>query len=170
MGTRLPLVLTVRGVASPSGSPDPQAQSSPQGPSTAGSRQPGGCRPQLAGEGTEFGHLALTVGDLGRDQLMEQPLGGIALVAVPDADEVGDLLERAAESLGGGDEPQSRQGTIVIEPVTSLGPHRRLDQADALVVAESRRAEPAALGHLADRVRAHTLTINIRPGLKVKLQ
>ena len=71
------------------------------------------------------------------------------------ADEVGDLLERAAELLGAGDERQPASECVVVESIAGVGAGRRFDQADALVVAQRRGAEPAAIGHLADRVGAH---------------
>ena len=61
---------------------------------------------QLLAEGAQLGDLALGLDELGRDELVEALLHGAAPLAVPDADEVGDLVERAAEPLRPVDEGQ----------------------------------------------------------------
>ena len=99
---------------------------------------------QLVGQRGELGDLALGGGELGGDEVVEALLDRTATLAVPDPDEVGDLLEGAAELLGPSDERQAGEGVVVVEPVAGVGAGRRDDQSDALVVAQRRGAEPAA--------------------------
>ena len=49
--------------------------------------------------------------------LLDRP----ALFAIPDADEVVDLIEGAAELLGAGDERQSSKVVVVVQAVLSGG-------------------------------------------------
>ena len=127
-----------------------------------------GRRLQLDGERAQLVQLAPGGADLRRDQLMEPPLHRPALLAVPDGDEIGDLLERAPELLRPGDECQSGQRVLVVQPVAGVRSGCRLHQADAFVVAQRGGTEAAALRHLADRVAAHPSRVKVRPGSKVK--
>ena len=72
------------------------------------------------------------------------------------------------EARGGvvvGDRHDREAGAIGVAGPGSAG---RFDQPDALVVAQRRHAEPAALGDLTNRVGAHSLSVKVRLGLKVK--
>src|SRR5581483_6806354 len=133
-----------------------------------GAGQAGGGGAELSGEGPQLADLVVSVGELGGDQLVEAALNGFAAVVVPDGGQVPDVFEGTAKLLGPGDEPEPVQRGVVVEPVAGLGPPRRADQVDVLVVAQGRGTEPAALGGLADRVASHDPTVRLRAGSKVK--
>ena len=145
-----------------------QAQSSPHGPSTGSPLSCSAAACSCDSEHPQLDQLASGRADLGGDQLMEAPLHRAALITVPDRDQIGDLLQRAAELLRPGDERQPGQRLVVVHPVAGVGSARRVHQADAFVIAQHGGAEPAALRHLADRVAAHPGSVKVRPGLKVK--
>jgi hypothetical protein len=75
---------------------------------------------------------ALSVSDLGGHEFVEASLDRSAALAVPDTGEVDDLLERAAELLGAGDERQPGDRVVVVETVAGLGSAGRLNEADSL--------------------------------------
>jgi hypothetical protein len=75
---------------------------------------------QLGGERGELGDLAFGVGELGGDEVVEPLLDRPAALAVPDADEVSDLFQRAAELLSAPDERQAGERHLVIEPVSGI--------------------------------------------------
>lgn len=79
-------------------------------------RRLGSSIPQPIDQCGELGDLVAGSGDLVGHELMEAALHRRAPLAVPDRDEVGDLLERAAELLGTADERQPTQGVVVVEP------------------------------------------------------
>ena len=79
---------------------------------------------QLVAERGQLVDLALGLGELLGDEVVEALLHGTAALAVPDADEVGDVLERAAELLGPGDERQPGERPVVVEPVAGVGAGR----------------------------------------------
>ena len=54
---------------------------------------------KLADESAELVDLSLGAGDLGGEELVEAPLDRPATLAIPDVDEIGDLLEAATELL-----------------------------------------------------------------------
>ena len=59
-----------------------------------------------------------------------------ALIAFPGAYELADLVQRAAELLGAGDEAQSGDGVVVVHPIAGVGSARCREQTDVLVVAQ----------------------------------
>ena len=89
-------------------------------------------------------------------------------LTIPDVGQIGDLLQRAAQLLGAGDEGQPGEGALVVQAISARGATRRVDQPDVLVEAQRRGAEPAAPGRFADRVRAHPTTVKVQPKMKVK--
>ena len=108
------------------------------GPVDRRAGQLGGRHLELRGEGDELGDATLRVGDLCGHEVVEAALHGPASIAVPDRHEVGDLLERAAQLLGVGDERQPIQRAVVVEAVARVCPGHGLHQPDALVVPERR--------------------------------
>ena len=127
-----------------------------------------GGRPQLAGERRQLGHLSLGVAQLGGDQVMKAALHRAATLTIPDVRQICDLLQRAAELLGAGDERQPGEGGVVVQAVAARGAIRRVDKPDVFVEAQRRGAEPAAPGRFADRVGAHPTTVKVQPEMKVK--
>ena len=67
-----------------------------------------------------------------------------------------DLIERTAKVLGTGDEGETAEDLVAIEPIARLRAGGGGDEADNFVVTERRRAEARALGDLADDEGAHT--------------
>ena len=122
----------------------------------------------LLAQGSELLDLTLRIGELGGDQVMEAPLHWSAALPIPDAHQIRDLLERAAQLLRTRDKRQPRQVAVVVEAVAGVSAGRRDNQPAALVVAQRRSPEPGALRHLADRVAAHAPTVRAQPRLKVK--
>ena len=110
---------------------------------------------QLVGQRRQLRYLALGLAQLRRHELMEASLHRAALLAVPDADEISDLLQRAPELLGASDEREAGQRGVVIEPVPRRGARGGFEQSDVLVVAKGGRGEAAPSGDLADGVGAH---------------
>ena len=86
-----------------------QAQSSPHGPSTGSPLSCSAAACSWTVNALQLDQLASGRTDLGGDQLMEAPLHRAALFTVPDRDQIGDLLQRAAELLRPGDERQPSQ-------------------------------------------------------------
>ena len=94
-----------------------------------------------------------------------------APVLVPGFEQPADLVERAAEALGPGDELEPCDVSVAVHPVAGAGPIRRGEQPDVLVVAKRRSAEAGALGDIGDPhagVRVHAPTVCLQPDLKVK--
>lgn len=78
------------------------------------------------------------------------------MMATTGGDEVGDLIERAPQLLGPGDERQSGQRHLVIRSVPGFTASGGGQEADVLVVPKGAGAEPAAPCRLGDSVgRAH---------------
>ena len=125
-------------------------------------------RLQLRGEGDQLGDPGLRGVQLVGHQLVESSLHRSAPLTVPDADQVGDLIERTAELFGTGDEGETAEDLVVVEAVTRFRASGGSDEADVFVVAQRRSAEARALGDLTDREGAHTHTVKVQAGLKVK--
>ena len=107
--------------------------------------------------------------DLGVDERAELLDDRGAPIACPDAHELADLVQRATELLGAGDEAQSGDGVIVVHPIAGVGSARCREQTDVLVVAQRARVEPRACGDVGDAVADfHVATVSLRAGSKVK--
>ena len=111
-------------------------------PVNRGSGELSGHVSELVRESDEFGDLAFGVGELGGDEVVKPLLDRPAALTVPDANEVGDLLEGAAGLLCPGDERQAGKGVVVVEAVSRLGAGRGVHEADAFVVAEPEAVKP----------------------------
>src|SRR5262249_23319354 len=91
-----------------------------------------------------------------------------ATLSVPGPHERGDLVERAAQLLGPGDERQPPERGVVVDPVAGPRALDGRDQAEVLVVAQRRRPEAGTRRRLGDRVGTHADTVRLRAGSKVK--
>ena len=115
---------------------------------------------ELSGKARQFGDPAPHLVDLAVQERKQATVQHRARAIGPQSDEVGDVVEREAHRLGPTDEPKTFDGLVVVHPISSLGPPRRGQQTDGLVVPQRRRGEPAAVGELGDPV-SHTGTINL---------
>ena len=79
---------------------------------------------QFASQGHQLDDLLLGGSEFVGDDTAEAVLDGSALPAVPGEGQVADLVERAAELLGAGDERESVEGSVVVQPVSGGGPGR----------------------------------------------
>src|SRR5215831_16667762 len=120
----------------------------------------------------EPGYLLVDLADV----LAEQLLRGAtrARSGVPDREQVSDLGEAQPEPLCAPDEQQPVQVGGAVPAVIPLGPVRRRQQADPLVIADRVRAYPGASRKLPDGQRPgglidrHTPTLALGPHSKFK--
>lgn len=76
-----------------------------------------------------LGDVALDLGHLRGDEGPESVFHRPAIVGIPCFDEPGDLLERAPELLGTGDEAEPLDRAVVVDAVADAGPLGRCQNA-----------------------------------------
>ena len=108
-----------------------------------------------------MGNLVLLVVDQAADALARS----CAVGAVPDREQLCDLVTGQTEVAGPRHEQQAGGRLVVVRPVARAGARRRSHQPDALVVAHGRGGHADLFGKLGD---AHVTTINLERGFKVK--
>jgi hypothetical protein len=122
----------------------------------------------LVGERSQFGDAGLDRVEFRGHSLGEVFLDGGALVAVPHVGQGADLVEGQPELLGAGDEGDPLQGALVVEAVPAVAACRGGDEADGLVVAQGRGAQPGAFGDFGDAQVCHPGRVGLRVDWKVK--
>jgi GrpB-like predicted nucleotidyltransferase (UPF0157 family) len=121
---------------------------------------PLGQLPQLAAELLELPDAHLQVGGVALEQLGDMRAGGLPVVA--EGDDLADLAQGEADRLGGADEAEAPQRSLVVGAVAGGGAGRWGQDADLLVVADRLGGNARLLGQLPDTHVASLLTFQCR--------
>lgn len=103
---------------------------------------------ELLAELAEFSDAVVDLVDLTSQHLPH--VGAGLFAAVPQRQDLADLVEGDPEALGGLDEGQRLDGTLVVLPVARARAVRLGQQSDVLVVADGLRVQPELVRQLSD--------------------